>query len=112
MNGYIFNFKEHGQFSPNGRVNVQDVAAHNRQLADQQIEAMKRGEPQALYLFPGMVGTWDKSYTWPIDHARESRNNFGATRIDCWFHACGHRWHGVNVGDNDIVRCKAIGGAK
>jgi len=115
MNGYIYNFEGHGAFSPDGKVAIADneIASHNRQLADFQIEAMKRGEPQALYLFGNatigentQVGTWDSSHKWHCFQTRHSQNNWGAKRIDVWFNFDGHTWHGVNIGDNDIVRCR------
>lgn len=41
---------------------------------------------------------------------RHSRNNFGARRIDVWFSAQGREWHGVNLGDSQILRCKRLKG--
>lgn len=42
--------------------------------------------------------------------ARHSRNNFGAQRTDVWFRHAGADWHGVNIGDNQILRCKRTKG--
>lgn len=39
---------------------------------------------------------------------RHSRNNFGAQRTDVWFKWDGADWHGVNVGDGQILRCKRL----
>lgn len=41
---------------------------------------------------------------------RHSRNNFGAQRTDVWFRHAGAEWHGVNIGDNQLLRCKRLKG--
>lgn len=37
---------------------------------------------------------------------RKSRHNFGLWRLDFWFPFEGFWWHGYNIGDNQIARCK------
>lgn len=125
--GYVFNFAGHGAFAPEGRIEDQptqeEINAHNRQLAQRELEAMKQTGRGILYLFytkqsaanhstPSHVGTWASSADerFPIFPYRKSRNNFGAERIDLWFRFDGSLWHGVNIGDNDIVRCKRTKG--
>ena len=33
---------------------------------------------------------------------------FGAQRTDCWFYFEGRKFHGVNRGDNDILRVRQV----
>lgn len=40
----------------------------------------------------------------------KGRHNIAGTRIDVWFDFKGQSWHGVNIGDNDILRCKRSNG--
>lgn len=71
-----------------------------------------------LYLYRDMkggilqarsVGNWPGSLKIPCYRSTHSRHNIGRTRIDVWFFDSeGKPWHGVNIGDNDIVRCKRI----
>lgn len=120
--GYVFHFQGHGAFDPSGKIaeapTFDEVESHNRQLARREIEAMKTAGRGILYLFytkeqagnrhlPSHVGTWASSADerFAITY-RTSRNNWGAKRTDVWFRFDGSIWHGVNIGDNDIVRCK------
>ena len=115
MNGYIFNF-EGGSYSPDGKVAAltdEQIKEHNTKLSSQELEAMKATGRAVLYLFRDKagqhsVGTWasEPFQRTSVFRARHSRNNWGAPRLDVWFNAAGATWHGVNVGDNDIVRCK------
>lgn len=40
---------------------------------------------------------------------KKSRHNMAGKdgRTDAWFRYAGREWHGVNIGDNQILRCKA-----
>lgn len=116
--GYVFEFQGHGAYSPNGKVEMtpEQIAEHNRKLANAELQAMKETGRAILYLFKSdtgySVGTWasepfQRTAVW---RRRHSINNWGAQRTDVWFNADGSSWHGVNVGDNDIVRCKRIKG--
>lgn len=40
------------------------------------------------------------------NYAKKSRNNWGVNRFDVWFIFEGYVWHGVNLGDNQLLRCK------
>lgn len=113
---YIFNFNGHGAWSPDGKVEMTDeqIEAHNSRVQAMEMEAMKQTGRAVLYLFSDAkglsVGTWaskDFQRT-PVIRSRQSSNNWGAQRTDVWFFATGSKWHGVNLGDNDIVRCKRI----
>lgn len=56
------------------------------------------------------VSNWPGSLSLPVLAVRASRNNFGAQRTDVWFRHEGREWHGVNVGDNQILRCRRLKG--
>jgi hypothetical protein len=116
MTGYVFNFTGHGSFAPGGKVDDMtegQVKAHNAALAAVEVEAMKASGRALLYLHGDKVGTWESSYMWAVSRRRESRHNIRGTRLDVWFTGPdGAMWHGVNIGDNDIVRCKRNGGVK
>lgn len=112
--GYVFEFNGHGAFSPDGKVEMtpEQIEQHNSQLALAELEAMKQTGKALLYMFRDesgsiSVGTWaSKPYQrTSVWRARHSRNNWGCQRTDVWFNADGSTWHGVNIGDNDIVRC-------
>lgn len=94
--------------------------------AEQDKEAMRREGRIVLYLSDVggadprgsirdrlRVTNWPASLSLPVSAVRHSRNNFGAQRTDVWFRFEGQEWHGVNVGDNQILRCRRLkGGAK
>ncbi len=90
-----------------------EIDEHNHQLGQGEIEAMKANGRCVLYLWehngvPIQVGTWASTVNERIGvmRYRTSRNNWGANRTDVWFRFDGSTWHGVNVGDNDIVRVR------
>jgi hypothetical protein len=121
--GYIFNFQGHGAFDPNGKIDAPmsqvEIDEHNGRLARAEMESLRKNGVGMLYLFtqkpegcarayPHQVGTWASAdhERFTVARYRTSRNNFGATRTDVWFYLDGKTWHGVNVGDNDILRVK------
>lgn len=125
--GYIFNFAGHGAFAPDGKVTLADgreltqseIDTHNRLLAEAEFAAILKHGQGVLYLSKPAPETYEakaghfKVSTWcstgkPVYtyHERKSRNDFGTQRTDVWFMLDGSRWHGVNIGDNDIVRVK------
>ena len=58
MAGYIFAFEGHGQFDPDGRVEVKDAEAHNKELERKEIEWLKSG-PERVFLYVHMPAvTW------------------------------------------------------
>jgi hypothetical protein len=114
--GYIFNFQAHGAFDPNGKIDGSPTQAeideHNAKIAAMELEQLRQNGRGVLYSFVDTsghsVGTWASK---PAERFRVtghtySRNNFGARRMDVWFYIDGKRWHGVNLGDNDILRVK------
>jgi hypothetical protein len=113
--GYIFKSKEHGSFSPYGKMadmTDEQVEAHNRAISDEVYALLKETGVGVRYLFRSgndfYAGTWDSKPPhrfWCFD-VRHSRNNFGAQRTDVSFNYAGSRWHGVNIGANDILRVK------
>lgn len=78
-------------------------------------EWMKQHGKTVLYLTQSATedgGTWRIS-NWPgtlkfdVWGLRTSWHNIGRMRYDCWFHGPdGFVWHAVNIGDNQIARCK------
>jgi hypothetical protein len=115
--GYIFQFNGHGAFSPEGQVAGEmteaQIKEHNDKLAVAELAAMKETGVATLYLFRDAVGNYSVG-TWAsapfqrsnVQRMTRSRNNWGAQRTDVWFVVDGVHWHGVNLGDNDIVRCR------
>lgn len=110
--GYIFNFQGHGAFDPNGRVSAdaddQAIAAHNAELAKRELENMRLTGKALLYLHnANSVGTWDGTFNFPVHYQRTGGHNMAGKRLDLWFRGPeGATWHGVNIGDNQIVHCK------
>src|SRR5262245_9836633 len=82
--------------------------------ADVDRESLRRGEPQTLYLVldnakQWRIKNWPGTLDIPVRHYRKGSHNIARTRMDVWFYAEGHNWHGVHYGENSqIVRCKAI----
>lgn len=115
--GYVFNFDGHGAFAPDGKVEMtkEQIDAHNAKLARIELESMKTTGRAVLYLFHSpclSVGTWasEPHQRARVERTSHSRNNWGILRQDVWFKADGAMWWGMNIGDNDIVRCKRIKG--
>lgn len=78
------------------------------------MEGAATGEPFYLYLTGSDNGGW-KLTNWPGTLAftptrvKKSRHNFGCWRHDVWFNGPGgSRWHGVNIGDMDLTRCRKL----
>lgn len=69
-----------------------------------------------------LTAGWHRDYSvtnWPgtlriaaTGQTRLHAGGFGAQRTDVWFTFEGQQWHGVNRGDNGILRCKRLKGAK
>lgn len=78
---------------------------------------MVRHGDTVLYL-TGPYNDRDSTKTWKVTnwpgtlifrptYVSKGRHNMAGTRYDVWF--CGpdgHEWHGINIGDNEILRCK------
>ncbi len=116
--GYVIEFAGKGAYAPSGKVEMTtaQVEAHNRELAQAEIEHAKQTGRAIFYLFSregftGDVGNWTGEHRWHIRHSRDSWHNMAGKRTDLWFTGPdGKNWHGVNIGDNDIVRCKRVKG--
>jgi hypothetical protein len=56
-----------------------------------------------------VVTNWPGSLKFPASYCKAGRHNMARTRTDAWFTGPnGTRWHGVNIGDNEILHCKRI----
>jgi len=130
--GYIFNFTGHGAFEPSGRVLINgvlrdptpdEIETHNRLLSRAELDAIKKHGRGCLYIFtkkrdasnarfPDTVGTWaaTEPERIPVAHYSKSFHNMAGTngRTDVWFYLDGARWHGVNIGDNDLLRIRKL----
>lgn len=115
--GYIFRFNGHGAFAPDGKVpdfSDEEIATHNKLLSTMEWESAQKNGRAMLYLHEQdrKVSTWTGSHSAPVYHMRKSWHNMAGKdgRTDVWFMLGGRRWHGVSIGDNQIVRCKATRG--
>ena len=85
-------------------------------------ESMKQTGKAVLYLLRHERYSKDKrsfpSYYWEVQNwpgtlrfrceIKKGRHNWAGSRIDAWFRGPdGKLWHGVNIGDNEILRCRA-----
>lgn len=53
---------------------------------------------------------WPGSLSIPLAGVKVSDHNFAGRngRTDVWFAVGNNYWHGVNIGDNQILRCKRV----
>ena len=122
--GYIFKFKDYGMFDQDGKIvdslSDLDIINHNTKIAILEFQsAMKTGKA-IFYLHYTLkecdlkseyiVGTWDGTYKFPCIEVKTSWRNFAGKdgRLDLWFKIKDQCWHGVNIGNNDIVYAKRI----
>lgn len=116
--GYVFNFQDHGAFDPCGRVATAPVSQsaideHNQELAKDDWQNMLKSGRGLLYLSELKDGHYSVS-DWPGLNklspwrVRQSFHNMAGQngRTDVWFNLDGSTWHGVNIGDNQILRVK------
>lgn len=73
-------------------------------------KAMRETGRACLYLHrvTNRVTNWPGTLDLPVTRTRRGRHNIAGERLDVWFAFEGQSWHGVNIGDNDIVRCKKV----
>ena len=107
--GYIFNFGEQGTFSPDGKVQFteSEQKEHNRLLAEAEWTGMLKHGRGVLYLTKDAEGKhsasdWPGVHKIPVYYIRAGKNG----RTDVWFKTGGEIWHGVNIGDNQLLRVK------
>jgi len=119
--GYIIDFPGHGAFDPNGKLvslRQEEIATHNRLLAEAEMEALKKNGRGILYLTCVKtdcdqhydVHDWMGNIVYRNASISKSFHNFCGRngRTDVWFTFDGSRWHGVNIGDNQILRVKRL----
>lgn len=110
--GYVFNFQGHGAFSPEGRVDIakDDIEAHNAAVAETEWANLVESGRGILYWDGRNVSNWTGSISLPADRVSSSWHNMAGKdgRTDVWFRINGVRWHGVNIGDNQILRVKRV----
>lgn len=117
--GYVFNFSGHGAFEPDGKVQGSptpaEIDAHNAEVAKRELETLRATGRGVLYLTSDPFGSWFVSQ-WAgglkirVDSIRRSWHNMAGRngRTDVDFHFDGSRWHGVNIGDNEILRVRRV----
>lgn len=84
--------------------------------ANRDREYMRANGSICLYLTsdasnaPNMrICNWPGTLEFRVLHGRKGRHNIGRVRRDVWFLGPdGKPWHGVNIGDNDVLRCKRV----
>lgn len=78
---------------------------------------MMDGRPIVLYFRwdhppwenPPMAINWPGTIEFLIEHRKTSFHNIAGKRHDVWFIGPdGAWWHGVNIGDNQILRCHRL----
>lgn len=114
--GYVFAAAGHGAFDPDGRVpgspSAEEIAAHNAKLAEQELATLKATGRGVLYLSgpagSQVISQWAGDLKIHPYHVRQSWHNMAGRngRTDIWFSFDGSRWHGVNIGDNQILRVR------
>ena len=52
---------------------------------------------------------WAGEIKFRVHTISKGRHNIARTRVDAWFIGPDNQpWHGVNIGDNDILRCRRV----
>ena len=115
--GYIFNFAGHGAYSPSykiGDLTLEEIATHNKLLAEAEWQGMLKQGCGTLYLKRengrNIVSDWPGVHRIETTYSKSSWHNFAGRngRTDVWFYIGKDRWHGVNIGDNQILRVKRV----
>ena len=115
--GYVFDFTGHGAFEPSGKVgNLElskaQIAEHNRLLGEMELQMLQERGRGMAYLTErdgkARVSLWAGTVLAEYVHVQKSWHNFAGRdgRRDVWFYWEGAQWHGVNVGDNQILRVR------
>lgn len=113
--GFIF-MHDAAAFAPSGkvdRISADEAKAHNAALEQAERDTMKATGRAVLYLSKKNDGSdviqqWAGAFVAVPHSIRKSWHNMAGRdgRTDVSFSFAGSRWHGVNIGDNDILRCK------
>lgn len=118
--GYIVSFGERGTFDPSGKVDgltPEQIEQHNSLLSQMEWDAMLACGEGILYITEERISSDTiRRYVsqWNGDHKRGigipsySFHNFVGPngRRDYHFPLDGSWWHGVNIGDSQILRVK------
>ena len=112
--GDLFHSPGRGTYCPdNGRVDVtpDEASMHNLALGRARLASMNANGRALLYLVDGgangdgmMVQDWSGVLRIKPTRVRKGQHNIARTRWDVWFMHEGQAWHGVNIGDNQILR--------
>lgn len=114
--GYLMDFHQHGIFSPDGKVSFtkEQADTHNALLAQAELAGSVQHGRAVWYLInrdgKNYVGQW-VGKSWPVSFSKTSWHNMAGRdgRTDVWFTGPdGRNWHGVNIGDNQICRCRRV----
>jgi hypothetical protein len=118
---YLFNFNS-SVFSPSGKVESamtpEQVESHNKQTELLDLQLLKETGKGILYVSPDparngygfLMSTWVGAIIAHSLLARKSWHNMAGKdgRLDVWFNWDGSNWHGINIGDNQILRVKRL----
>ena len=56
-----------------------------------------------------VVTNWPSTIRYTVTAMRKGRHNIAGERVDVWFQDhLGRKWHGVQIGDNEILRAKRL----
>jgi hypothetical protein len=78
-----------------------------------EIAGKSGGDKHTFYLIKKdgkvVISNWPGSYQFPVHSMTSGKHNMAGKRLDVWFKDhMGHEWHGINIGDNDLVRAVKI----
>lgn len=124
--GHVFDVIGYGAFHPLGKVEIfvdggktreptkEEVNTHNQTLAEERMVEMKRIGKGIMYLqFKDgkySLTDWLGDCKVACNTVRVSNHNIAGQngRIDVYFTLGGKRWHGVNIGDNQVCRIHVL----
>lgn len=122
--GYVFEFKGHGAFDPNGALQVNgrpvtpdEIATHNKLLGEMEVAGLVEHGKGLLYLSKQADGTysvqtWAGTWKTQAFHTKTWRAAaFGGMipAITVYFTGPdGKRWMGINKGHSQILRVRRL----
>ncbi|MDD5353419.1 MAG: hypothetical protein PHS93_09685 [Candidatus Omnitrophica bacterium] len=104
-------------FQPDGRLTEmsdEEIKEHNLTLQHAELcVAIEDGHGIFYHKidenFKNYVQTWLGDWIWPARVRFSNHNMAGKNgRRDFWWTMFGQKWHGVNIGDNDIIRANRV----
>ena len=82
--GYVFDFAGHGQFDPDGKVNVADTAAHNAAVEAQELAIWgAKPDRHCAYVTGNKVATWLGTELGVVKRSTEFNTFGGRNRVRC-----------------------------